>query len=1016
MEMKPAVFFSGIGVYSAKIHKRFLMLNRRIPRTILFLAVFLAAFAAFSATKRPLNHRDYDHWKTISSETLSRDGKFLAYSLFPEEGDGEIVVRNLGTGKEVHEPAGAVPDAPADAGAEEPAAGPAAARGVRLSFTYDNHFLISTTFPAKAAVDQAKKDKKPAPKGGMVIVDLATSKISRVADVASFQLAAKGESYLAYLKEATPAPTPAAAAGAEKDDEAFEDQRRAGGGRGGAGGAGANKFGADLTIRDLRVADSKGRTFADVTEFSLSKDAKALLYNVSSKKEEANGLYLVDPATDSAPAALLSGKGRYTRLTWDRDQRELVFFSDRDDAASKPSKFKLYGWARGSVAPTELISTASPHFKSGFVLADRGPVSFSRDGSRLFVSCAPAAAEPEDPAIVSSADSSDKVLADLWRWNDDYIQPMQKVRLAQERNRSYRAVYNLATKDFLQLSDSTMNTLTPSDNGTYATGADDRAYRRMVDFDGNYADIYVVNTATGDRKLALKAFKGGGGQGGGGGAAFSPDGKHLLWYKDKNWWSMSVPDGSPVNLTGNLNSAFFNDEQDTPDAPASFGNAGWTTDGKRVLLYDRHDVWSVSPDGGAAERLTNGGPSHLQFRLVTLDRADDEADRGIDPAKPLLLRAENLETRDSGFYSLARAEKGLTAKKLIMGAKAYRAITKAKDADVVLMTETTFHEQPDLLLTDSNFEAPKKVTNANPQQAELLWGTSEMISYRNDDGVQLQGVLFKPEGFDPKKKYPMIIYIYERLSQNLNTFVAPKPGHSINISYYVSNGYLVLTPDIVYTTGHPGQSALKCVLPAIEAMVEKGFVDRQHIGFQGHSWGGYQGAYLLTQTNIFAAAETGAPVANMISAYDGIRWGPGLPRQFQYEKTQSRIGGTLWERPMQFIENSPIFSLDRVTTPVMIIANDADDAVPWYQGIEMFLGLRRLGKEAYLFNYNGEPHHLNRRPNQKDYTMRMQQFFDHYLKGGPVPEWMEKGVPYMDREKEKERFANSVSEGADHKQ
>ncbi len=988
------------------------MHTQRFSRMFMFLAAFAAAFVALSATKRPLNHRDYDHWKTISSETLSRDGKYLAYSLFPEEGDGEIVVRGLATGKEAHAAAGAVPDAPADAGAEEPPAGGAAARGVRLSFTHDNHYLVSSTFPAKADVEQAKKDKKPAPKGGMVIIDLATSRVTRVADVASFQLAAKGDSYLAYLKEAAPAATPAAAA-AEKDDEAGEDQRRAGGGRGGAGGAGARKFGADLVLRDLRVADGKERTFADVTEFSLSKDAKVLLYNVSSKKEESNGLYLVDPTTDAAATALLSGKGRYTKLTWDRDQKQLVFFSDKDDVASKPAKFKLYEWTRGSSAPVELISTATPHFKSGFVLADRGPVSFSRDGSKIFVSCAPPSAEPADTPA-TPADTSDKVLADLWRWNDDYIQPMQKVRLAQERNRTYRAVYTMATKQFLQLSDETMNTLTPSNAGTYAVGADDRAYRRMVDFDGNYSDIYVVDTATGNRKLALKEFKGGGG--GGGGATLSPDGKHLLWYRDKNWWTMSVPDGTPVNLTGSVNAKFFNEEHDTPDAPASFGNAGWTKDGKMVLLYDRNDVWAVSLSNNSVQRLTDGGPGKLQFRVVQLDRADDDEEPGIDFAKPLLLRAENLETRDTGFYSWQAGQKPV-AKKLIMGAKAYRAITKAKDADVVLMTETTFHEQPDLFVTDSNFDAPKKVTNANPQQAELLWGTSEMISYRNDDGIQLQGVLYKPEGFDPKKKYPMIIYIYERLSQNLNTFVPPRPGHSINISYYVSNGYLVLTPDIVYTTGHPGQSALKCVLPAIEAMVEKGFVDRAHIGFQGHSWGGYQGAYLLTQTNIFAAAETGAPVANMISAYDGIRWGPGLPRQFQYEKTQSRIGGTIWEKPMLFIENSPIFSLDRVTTPVMIIANDADDAVPWYQGIEMFLGLRRLGKEAYLFNYNGEPHHLNRRPNQKDYTMRMQQFFDHYLKGAPAPEWMEKGVPYIDREKEKERFANSVSEGgADHKQ
>jgi dipeptidyl aminopeptidase/acylaminoacyl peptidase len=985
------------------------MKKRRLLPALILLATFSALF---SATKRPLNHRDYDTWKTISSEALSRDGKFLAYSIFPEEGDGEIVVRNLATGKEVHEAAGAVPDAPTDPGAEEPPAGPPTPRGVRHSFTYDNHYLVSSTFPTKADAAQAKKDKKTVPKGGMVMIDLATAKVTRVAAVASFQLAAKGDSYLAYLKEAAATTAPPAPA-TEKDDDG-EDQRGAGAGPGGARPAGANKFGAELVLRDLRLADGKERTFADVTEYSLSKDAKVLVYDVSSKKDETNGVYRVETNGSAASTALLSGKGRYTKLTWDRQEQKLVFLSDRDDAARKPAKFKLYLWTRGGAEPGAIISPDTTNFHAGYVLAERGPITFSRDGSRLFLSCAPPAPEAPEPSA-PPPDNSDKVLADLWRWNDDYIQPMQKARLAQERNRTFRAVYSFATKQFLQLADNTMNTLTPGEGGAYVVGADDRAYRRMVDFDGNYSDLYLVDTRTGIRSLAIKGFKGGGGAAGAGGATLSPDNKHLLWYKDKNWWTMTVPNGAPVNLTAHVKAAFFNDEHDTPDAPTSFGNAGWTQDGQHVLLYDRYDVWSVSPETLTAERLTNGTAGHLQFRVIPLGRDEDDAP-GIDPDQPLLLRAENLENRDTGFFSVPKVAAGQTAKKLIMGAKAYRAITKAKDADVVIMTETTFHDEPDLYVTNSHFDAAKKVTNANPQKAELLWGSGEMISYRNDDGVQLQGVLYKPEGFDSKKKYPMIIYIYERLSQNLNAFVAPRPGHSINIPYYVSNGYLVLTPDIVYTTGHPGQSALKCVLPAIQSIVERGFVDKKHIGFQGHSWGGYQGAYLLTQTNIFAAAETGAPVVNMISAYDGIRWGPGVPRQFQYEKTQSRIGGTIWEKPMLFIENSPIFALDRVTTPVLIIANDADDAVPWYQGIEMFLGLRRLGKEAYLFNYNGEPHHLNRRPNQKDYTMRMQQFFDHYLKGAPTPEWMEKGVPYSDREKEKERFAHSISEGADRRQ
>jgi dipeptidyl aminopeptidase/acylaminoacyl peptidase len=250
----------------------------------------------------------------------------------------------------------------------------------------------------------------------------------------------------------------------------------------------------------------------------------------------------------------------------------------------------------------------------------------------------------------------------------------------------------------------------------------------------------------------------------------------------------------------------------------------------------------------------------------------------------------------------------------------------------------------------------------------------------------------------------MIVYIYERLSQGLHQFRNPGPGTSINPTFYASNGYLVFMPDIVYTIGYPGSSALKCVLPGIQAVVDRGFVNEDAIGIQGHSWGGYQIAYMVTQTNRFKAAAPGALVANMTSAYSGIRWGTGLPRQFQYERAQSRIGGSLWEYPLRFLDNSPIFCADRVQTPLLMIHNDEDDAVPWYQGIEYFLALRRLGKEAYMFSYNGEKHGLRKRINQKDYTRRLQEFFDHFLKGAPAPEWMEKGIPYLQREKEKEKY------------
>jgi dipeptidyl aminopeptidase/acylaminoacyl peptidase len=399
-----------------------------------------------------------------------------------------------------------------------------------------------------------------------------------------------------------------------------------------------------------------------------------------------------------------------------------------------------------------------------------------------------------------------------------------------------------------------------------------------------------------------------------------------------------------------------------------------------------------------------GRRTKTALRVQEIEPEDEErADRGLDPAKPLYLRGESEATRATGFYRLAF---GASARpqRLIWGDRAYRFVTKARNAPTLLISSSRFDQYPDLYATDSSFSQLQKVTDGGQQMQPFLWGRAEPIEFKNVDGIQLKATLYKPDNFDPGKKYPLLVYIYERLSQNRHNFVNPAPGHNINFSLYVSNGYLVLTPDIVYTVGNPGQSALKCVLPAVQAVVDQGFVDEKAIGIQGHSWGGYQIAYMVTQTDRFRAAEAGAPVGNMTSAYSGIRWGSGMPRQFQYEQTQSRIGATLYDSPLKYLENSPVFHIGRVKTPLLILHNDQDDAVPWYQGIELFLALRRNGKEAYLFNYNGEFHGLRRRHNQKDYAVRMQQFFDHLLKGASRPEWMERGIPFLEREFEKERF------------
>jgi dipeptidyl aminopeptidase/acylaminoacyl peptidase len=295
----------------------------------------------------------------------------------------------------------------------------------------------------------------------------------------------------------------------------------------------------------------------------------------------------------------------------------------------------------------------------------------------------------------------------------------------------------------------------------------------------------------------------------------------------------------------------------------------------------------------------------------------------------------------------------------------------------------------------------KKLSSINPQQKDYNWGTAELFNWKAYNGKDATGIVYKPENFDPKKKYPMIVYFYEKLSDGLNSYHEPAPIRSaINVPYFVSNGYIIFMPDIEYKIGHPGQSAYDYIVSGARALVKKGWVDSTNMALQGHSWGGYQAAQVATMTKLFKAVWAGASVANMTSAYGGIRWESGVSRQFQYEKSQSRIGATLWEKLPLYLENSPLFHLDKVTAPMVIMANDADGAVPWYQGIEMFTALRRLGKKVWMFNYNGEGHGLSQRQDMKDYQIRMQQFFDYMLKGEKPAKWITEGVPAVKKGKD----------------
>ena len=956
------------------------MLWSRSVRYCVVVAMASVSVCAVAQQKRPITAKDFDSWKSINGQALSRDGRWLAYGVFPQEGDGAVVIRDLKTGQEWREDAGELPP---PAAADETADAPPPPRAVKIVFTQDGSHLAFLAYPRAEAVAKAKKNKSAKAEEELVVFDLAAGKAMRVAEVKSFQVPEKGDGYVAYQKY----PPAAAGAGAEApgadllvDDE---EDAQARGGRASAAGQGAGaQYGSTVVL--LTLGTGAQREFADVLEYALGKDGKVMAYAVASAQAETDGVFTV-ATTGGDAKELVAGKAKYQHLVWDEKENALAFVGNPGDEAKKAS-YNLYLWKAPEAKAEVVAASATAGLPAGFVVNDHAALAFSKDGTRLFFGAAP----PAPPAHATAIDE-DKPSFDLWNWKDDAIPPAQKVRATADRNRSYRAAYLIGPKKVLQLADLSMTDIVLSDSGKYGIGVDDREYRAMTDYGGRISDSYLVDTETGKRTLLVKKHESA--------VRWSGDGKYAVIFDGKDWNTIAVPSGKTTNLTAKLPVKFWTEDYDSPSTPPAYGLAGWTRDDKYVLLYDHYDVWQVAPDGSSAVNLTQGmgRAQHLEFRYVALDREEGRgqgASPVIDPAKPLLLHAEDAMTHGTGFYTTHIGDKSAPLK-LVMANEDFSNPIKAKDADVYVLTAQTYTHFPDLMVTDGTFGAMKKVSDANPQAAGLAFGTDELVAFENVDGVKLQGILYKPENFDTSKKYPMIVYLYEKLSQNVNHFVDPKPMDSINISYYVSNGYLVFTPDIVYTTGYPGQSALKCVMAGVNAMAAKRFVDEKNIGIQGHSWGGYQIAYMMTQTTRFKAAEDGAPVSDMISAYDGIRWGPGRPRQFQYEQTQSRIGGTPWQYPLRFIENSPIYMADKVQTPILIIANDADDAVPWYQGIEFFLALRRLGKEAYMFTYNGEPHHLRRRPNQKDYAARMAAYFDYELKGAPEPEWMVKGIPYL---------------------
>ena len=1028
--------------------------QRPVPVVLAALAVLpaLSAMAPpVAAQQRPLEHDDVLHWNTIASPSLSPDGTWLAFVLTAMEGDPSLTIRAAQEGGPEAVVRGANPVFSSDS------------RHLVYDVPPTQALVDSLKREGKKGDDLPKDSLAVVELAALFQGGEFRPEAIRVVGPVNGRKVASEGSWAAYepvededkpeeAEDAEEQPSGEAAAGEgsgeaqEEGDEQDQDK----------------EDGSPLVLHDLATGDET--RYEHVTDYEFAEDAPLLAFATSTKDGSGDGVHVVAldglaqrtvmEGEGRYEQLAVSADGQSVAFLSDRDSRETQRPDEADEpdaasqqeTASQPEtaeppgtsespeeppqsdeasqsadtpdpEFALYQGTAPEWAGMSMADSDSPGVPEGWGIGRDGEVAFSEGGGRILFGVAPRPApEEEDDDVLEE----DKVVLDVWNWRDPYLQPMQLVRADDERKRTYAAAVLADGGPVVQLGSPDVPTVRHAAEGdaTHALGVTDAPYRQLLSWDGRYNDLYALDMATGERRLLAEKVKGFGG------GSISPAGKYAAWWDGaRRQWMVARLDGRSTRGAAGPGEAMaasaqvphpvWNELDDHPDLPPPYGSAGWTEDDRAFLFYDRYDVWRFDPETGAVADLTEGAgrAAGVRFRYA---RADPEL--AHVPEGSALWRALHYTNKQAGFYR-GRTDRPQSPEPLVMSDHAYRLRGKAENADRWLVTREDFREFPDLWIADGIMDVRSasardggrgaaalpgmtKMSDANPQQAEFRWGSAEIVEWSSNDGVPLQGILFKPDDFDPSQKHPMMVYFYERMSDGIHNYRSPRPGgSSISVPFYVSRGYVVFVPDIPYEIGYPGESALDAVVPGVLRVLAEGFVDKDKIGVQGHSWGGYQIAYMITKTNLFAAAEAGAPVSNMTSAYGGIRWQSGMSRMFQYERTQSRIGGSLWEATNEYLHNSPVFYADKIWTPLLMMHNDEDGAVPWYQGIEMFVAMRRLQRPVWMLNYNGEAHGLRKEANRKDWAVRMQQFFDHYLKDAPAPVWMEEGIPAVDKGK-----------------
>ncbi|MFV0345724.1 MAG: alpha/beta hydrolase family protein [Bacteroidales bacterium] len=960
--------------------------------------LIVSTFSSFGQAKRPLTHSDYDSWQSLKETSISENGKWAAYTINPQDGDASAVWVKT--------------DKPSERQSIE--------RASSLKFSHNSEYIIGRITATKDTIHTLKlkgKKSKDFPKDSLFIANLNNKTISKLPLLKSYQTPYEEGSIYAALFEAKA--LKADKTTKEKDPEKVEnekeqtknksEEKKEESEKENENESKNKKSNTKKTKAAPKRKPVKDSTQLIISEFNGNTIAELPMVEAYGFSEYGNKLYAIQKSiVDSIKQKKLyildikskqwtladSTITKFARLQFSHEGNDLAYVASKDSAKVKKPYYQLYCYNTKTNNVIELANKDSEGLLDGGRISENRSLQFSEDDSQVFFGVGEdykTYEYEEDSTILKE----DRVSLDIWGWKDELIQPMQRVNLKKELTKSYLAVYNFNSKKTIQLGNREVDNISVARKIRSHLVIGTNAHPYLINSSWNIQlgkDVYLIDTKTGAQTLVGKNIKGS--------PYLSPSAKYINWYSlpDSAWIVYDIASNKQKNITSSIDDIFYKEFYDMPSIPGSCGGAGWTQNDEAMVIYSQYDIWRIDPTGKKAPKnLTNGNGRKTStiFRRPILDPKEEF----INDKETAIFSAFNNVDKQSGYFS-GSLKTETDPKEMIYGKYQYNSLAKAEDADMLVLRKGNFSTYPDLYSTSIKMKELAKLSSLNPQQDTINWGTVELTNYMTLAGDSLQALIYKPENFDPNKKYPMMVYFYERNSENLYRYYSPAPSASIiNIPYFVSNGYVVLVPDIKFEIGYPGKSAYDCIIPAVQTVAEKGYIDKDNMAIQGQSWGGYQVAYLITQTNMFKAAGAGAPVANMTSAYGGIRWQAGMSRMFQYEQTQSRIGGTLWEKPMKYIENSPLFYADKVKTPVLIMHNDNDGAVPWYQGIEYFMALKRNQTPAWMLVYNGEAHNLLKRKNRKDLSIRLSQFFDYYLKNAPAPKWMTEGIPAIEKGK-----------------